>query len=764
MKKIAIATFYSERNYGAVLQAYALQEAIKLCNCNVEFLQYHEIIDHSRGQKTGKLLSRLGFLYGVKGDLRKYRKLLVAGGKRDGLFDGFQYDLLQVSEYPLYDIEDAKRIESLYDAFIAGSDMVWTPMGQSLDFYFLTFAPQNKRLSYAPSLTGTSSFDSQTNDKMKNYLLGINSLCFREIEGSEYSKKIIEREAPVVLDPTFLLSKEEWADRINLKSTKDEPYLLCYLFGEVSSLTKKHIKNFSRKHGLAIKYISLSYQEVLYEQEQGRTGAYGPREFLEMYYNADFVVTNTFHGFVFSLIMEKPFAVLHRGKSNKWSKNEGRISSILNLIGCDDRYINSDTEIPASFYDLSYDKINQKLEQLRNNSKAYLLNMLSNVEECAEKELHHTSIASVPARTCTGCLACVEKCPHHCISIEKDEEGFCVPKIEKQLCVECSLCTKVCPAISTNNGRPISAAFAAFGKTDVDESASGGAFFTLARRFITRQNGVVVGCILDDKLDAKHVCATTIEELIPMQNSKYIQSDMRGIYSHIKVLIKQGRKVLFSGTPCQVSAVKKFIGETELLYTIDIVCHGVPSPEYWKKYIHSQKEPVLTYKFRDRKNRSKNKSTYYSTLHYSSRGEKRVPSSDDVYFSTYLKGINFRYSCYYCNYANTKREGDITVGDCDSWNYGENPFKSESRNFISINTPRGEELFENAKDDIEASPITVRDEVLVNRQLRHPSVKPHERDDFYVNVFSMPFSIFEKKYNKRSFMLVLKKIAAKIIE
>jgi coenzyme F420-reducing hydrogenase beta subunit len=213
-----------------------------------------------------------------------------------------------------------------------------------------------------------------------------------------------------------------------------------------------------------------------------------------------------------------------------------------------------------------------------------------------------------------------------------------------------------------------------------------------------------------------------------------------------------------------VSAVKKFIGETELLYTIDIVCHGVPSPEYWKKYIHSQKEPVLTYKFRDRKNRSKNKSTYYSTLHYSSRGEKRVPSSDDVYFSTYLKGINFRYSCYYCNYANTKREGDITVGDCDSWNYGENPYKSESRNFISINTPRGEELFENAKDDIEASPITVRDEVLVNRQLRHPSVKPHERDDFYVNVFSMPFSIFEKKYNKRSFMLVLKKIAAKIIE
>lgn len=585
-KKIGIATFYSEKNYGAVLQAYALQEAIKSCGCEVEFLQFHETIDHSKGIKTNKFLSRLQFLWYIKGNLAKYRRLKEVSVLRDRLFSQYQFYMMNISKYPLYDIDDAKAIADLYDGFVTGSDMVWTPMGQNLDFYFLIFADKLKRLSYAPSLTGIDSFDSKTNEKMKEYLSGINKLCFREKEGADYAKKLIGSDVPITVDPTLLLTKEDWVRKLDLKKEESEHYLLCYLFGKVSPKTRKNIQIIAKQKNLSIKYISLSYEDVLYELDSMRTGAYGPREFVESYLNADFIVTNTFHGFMFSLIMEKPFVVLHRGASNKWAKNEGRILSVLKMIGCSDRYINPEEPIYDRYLKLDYSSINSTIADVRVDSRQYLDKMLKSVEISTNVESKLPNIGSVLSKQCTGCLACVDKCPKGCIKKTVDSEGFNIPLIDRTKCIECSLCTTVCPAITTNSSDVIKKAYSAFAKKNVDKSASGGMFVTIARHFMSNWNGVVVGCVYDEHMNVKHMITESMDGLELMQNSKYVQSDTLGIYKKVLEYIKLGRKVLFCGTPCQVSAIKKFIKNDELLFTIDLLCHGVPSPSYWGGMSH----------------------------------------------------------------------------------------------------------------------------------------------------------------------------------
>lgn len=762
MKKIGIATFYAERNYGAVLQAYALQEAIKTCGCEVEFLQFHEIIDHSKGVKTNKFLTRLQFLWKIKGNLAKYKKLKEASEHRDRLFSRYQFDMLNIAKQPLYDIDDAKSIAELYDGFVSGSDMVWTPMGQSLDFYFLTFANKTKRLSYAPSLTGVNSFDSQTNEKMKEYLSGINSLCFREQEGAEYAKKSIGRDAPIVVDPTLLLTKEDWVNKLDLKKDESEHYLLCYLFGKVSHKTRKNIQAIAKEKKLTIRYISLSYEDVFYELECKRTGAYGPREFVELYYNADFVVTNTFHGFMFSLIMEKPFVVLHRETNNKWAKNEGRISSVLKLIDCYDRYINPEESIYDSFFKLDYSYIIPVVVKLRTNSRHYLEEMLKSVEVSSKKEQKLSNIGSLSSKQCTGCLACIDKCPQKCITKTFDSEGFYIPKVNNEKCIECSLCTKVCPAITTNDTDKIIEAYSAFAKTGVEKSASGGMFITIARHFINKLHGVVVGCVYDEHMNVKHVIIESAEELESMQNSKYVQSDTSGIYLKVLEYVKLGKRVLFCGTPCQVSAIKKFAKNNELLFTIDILCHGVPSPRYWGEYLSSYNNVVTNFQFRKRSNKQVGKTTYCLTA-YTSKEVIEKDFSNDIYYNSFIRAINYRYSCYYCNYANLKREGDLTIGDCDSWKYDNNPCPNECRSFISVNNKKGENLFDDIKDKLVISRIDVAEEAFINEALKHPAVMPSLRRDFYSSFKNLPFNQFVDKYQKHSVLFVVKKFIAQIL-
>lgn len=186
---------------------------------------------------------------------------------------------------------------------------------------------------------------------------------------------------------------------------------------------------------------------------------------------------------------------------------------------------------------------------------------------------------------CCGCNACVQRCPKQCIAMREDEEGFLYPKVDVAVCIDCGLCEKVCPVINQNVPKEPLQVFAAKNKNEDQRlrSSSGGVFILLAENII-KQGGVVFGARFDKNWEVEHGYAETLEELEPLMRSKYVQSRIGNTYKEAEMFLKQGRKVLFVGTSCQIAGLHKFLRkEYENLLTVDFICHGVPSPGVWRK-------------------------------------------------------------------------------------------------------------------------------------------------------------------------------------
>lgn len=295
-------------------------------------------------------------------------------------------------------------------------------------------------------------------------------------------------------------------------------------------------------------------------------------------------------------------------------------------------------------------------------------------------------------KLCCGCQACVQACPRKCISFLMDKEGFFYPKVDKSQCIDCHLCEKVCPVSNNENPKEPQKVIAAYNMNSVErsKSSSGGIFILLAKNII-EENGVVFGAIFDKTWNVKHVYTETLDGIYPMLQSKYVQSNIGDSYVKVKNFLKQGRKVLFCGTPCQVLGLKKFLRkEYGNLFTVDFLCHGVPSPGVWRMYVDREllplarsatvgKNSVLNLslnsmsvlsdiEFRDK--------SYYGWKKYgfivrgksaSKADQNTVLLSDDHYTNSYMQGflsdIFLRPSCYDCKCKNGKSGSDLTLGD-----------------------------------------------------------------------------------------------------
>jgi coenzyme F420-reducing hydrogenase beta subunit len=188
---------------------------------------------------------------------------------------------------------------------------------------------------------------------------------------------------------------------------------------------------------------------------------------------------------------------------------------------------------------------------------------------------------------CCGCNACVQSCPKDCITMQEDNEGFLYPAIDLETCIDCSLCEKVCPEIHQKEVRKPLQVYAAKNRNEeVRLQSSSGGIFTLLAEKIIEEHGVVFGARFDENWAVIHDYTETIEGLASFRGSKYVQSRIGETFSQAKQFLKSGRKVLFSGSPCQIAGLKLFLKKDyENLLTIDFVCHGVPSPKVWRKYI-----------------------------------------------------------------------------------------------------------------------------------------------------------------------------------
>lgn len=270
---------------------------------------------------------------------------------------------------------------------------------------------------------------------------------------------------------------------------------------------------------------------------------------------------------------------------------------------------------------------------------------------------------------CTGCTACAAACPMDCIAMVPDAEGFSRPVIDTERCIDCGRCAAVCPvtAEALHLDGPTTAFAAVNSDEDVRRSSTSGGVFTMLCRWVLEREGVVFGAAYDSEFRVVHTVAENEAELEPMRGAKYAQSDLNGIYRQVREFLRQGRYVLFSGTPCQVAGLAAFLGKPQdRLLTVDLICHGVPSPKVWQHYIRSRSEfdadgaaPCAI----NLRSKETGWPGYSARFDYPQGRSYSAANVRDPYLRGFVGDLYLRPSCHSCRFKGITRCSDFTLGD-----------------------------------------------------------------------------------------------------
>lgn len=267
---------------------------------------------------------------------------------------------------------------------------------------------------------------------------------------------------------------------------------------------------------------------------------------------------------------------------------------------------------------------------------------------------------------CTGCAACLLSCPRGAIRMSPDKEGFVFPVVEVSLCVECGLCEQRCPVRMVRKRDATPMCYAAKSNDDrlVMESSSGGLFSEFALSVLGRGGAVFGAAYVGENLDVKHIAVESIDDLCKLRGSKYVQSEVGEVYCRVKEVLECGRLVLFSGTPCQIAGLKAYLGKGyDKLLTVEVICHGVPSPKLFtelKREMTERHGTLLAISFRDK---SEGWSSRAVTGWYASGERVRERGDLNDYFRAFIAHLTLRHSCEDCQFNDGKSEADVTLGD-----------------------------------------------------------------------------------------------------
>lgn len=366
---------------------------------------------------------------------------------------------------------------------------------------------------------------------------------------------------------------------------------------------------------------------------------------------------------------------------------------------------------------------------------------------------------------CCGCGACANKCPNQAITLQPNHEGFLHPVIDAEKCVECGACEKACPGLSVAiNEQAQPQAFIVQHKDNSIryQSTSGGAFTAIAEEVI-RRGGVVYGAAMTEELVVQHIFVEGIEGLAKFRNSKYVQSEIGVCYSVAKKFLSEGRYVCFSGTPCQIDGLYKYLGKDyENLIAVDVVCKSVPSPLVFKKYIDYKKKregAISDVVFRDKK-----RGFLYCTMaHYLSHEDRKAAkdiyrrgSESDEWLRLFLSGKISRHSCMSCPYQTAQRVGDFTLGDI--WETGNTKFDdNKGTTLVHVWTKKGAKFLNSIKENVrlEAYPIEKSRGAERTNTLK---VQPN-RDKLFVDANNMTADAFFVKYASYTIRVRLKNVS-----
>lgn len=320
-------------------------------------------------------------------------------------------------------------------------------------------------------------------------------------------------------------------------------------------------------------------------------------------------------------------------------------------------------------------------------------------------------------RDCTGCTACLNICPKSAITFHADKEGFLHPKVDVEKCVGCGLCNKVCP-IQNNTGRSVPQFMYALKNRNENiriNSSSGGVFFEMAS-FIIRNHGVVYGARFDRDWKVFHAGSETIDEVMLLMKSKYVQSNLGFIFKDILSKLRQGRKVLFVGTPCQVSGLNKYLNckFDDNCYTVELCCHGVPSPFIWSKYIREEflMPEIKSINFRSKRNGWRNYSLEIEDI----KGNRFCQTKEkNAYLRGFLHGLYMRPKCFDCPNKPFRSNADIIIGDYWGVDIRHKYFNDAKGISLALAmTEKGKHLLDNIGSKFDKIEINWEDVVSVN--------------------------------------------------
>lgn len=337
---------------------------------------------------------------------------------------------------------------------------------------------------------------------------------------------------------------------------------------------------------------------------------------------------------------------------------------------------------------------------------------------------------------CCGCSACASICKHDAIMMKPDVMGFLYPVVDESKCVDCGLCDKVCAFndhYDTSRNLPSPDAYAARHKdiSEVETSRSGAAFIAISD-YILENGGVVYGAGYTDHFRVVHKRATTKEERDEFKGSKYVQSDLRGVFRQVKKDLKEGLTVLFSGTPCQTAGLNSYIGKhlRENLLLVDIVCHGVPAPSVWRDYLHylekKYNQLIIKVNFRDKSRKG------WSSHIESYLLEDNTCKESTVFTDFFFLHIMLRPSCGKCFYTNVVRPSDFTIGDFWGWEKTDANFNKDNKgcSLLFCNTRKSRTIFEQIKANLCYVSVEIEKCIQPNLQSPtkfHPEWKSFER-------------------------------------
>ncbi len=301
---------------------------------------------------------------------------------------------------------------------------------------------------------------------------------------------------------------------------------------------------------------------------------------------------------------------------------------------------------------------------------------------------------------CCGCLACGDSCPNGAINAVKDENGFVYPEVNTQLCVNCGVCMNQCSFIKSKGiEKKVESvwAYRISDKRALNDSTSGGAFTALSD-FVLGNGGVVCACVMNERFEIAHVVTEDKITRDSMRRSKYVQSNTEGIFARVKDVLKQGRIVLFVGTPCQTSQMVTYAGEyRDNLIACDFLCHGVPNNDFFKAHIDylekSYGQKAVGYYFRGKKYGWNHMLEEVVFANGRICGDKSVQAYSRFFYS----GVSLRASCHNCRYRSIWRASDITIADF--WGIDKILGKTDNRGYsmVAVNTEKGRMLVEAIK-------------------------------------------------------------------